>query len=147
MDNDIMSKMTLQLHNALKATLMRVAALHPGGVLMYGIDHLNQQTFCKLVKIETNIKKLLGCTQIDIRGMGNNPQVEEKFVEWLKTHIKSPSMEPFCNSLLSPHNWLKYNIAGDLQLLHLGIAKIDYFLILKDEHLRYFRDKAFNKHH
>lgn len=139
-----MSKMTLQLHNALKATLMRVAALHPGGVLMYGIDHINQQTFCKLIKIENNIKKLLECTRIDIRGMGYNPKVEEKFVEWLKNHIKPPSMEPFCNSLLSPHNWLKYNIAGDLQLLHLGVAKIDYFIILKDEHLRFFRNKAYN---
>ena len=50
-----MSKMNLQLRNALKATLMRVAALHPGGVLMFGIDNINQQTFCKLVKIEANI--------------------------------------------------------------------------------------------
>ena len=41
-----MSKMTLQFRNALKATLMRVAALYPGGVLMYDIDHVNQQTFC-----------------------------------------------------------------------------------------------------
>lgn len=139
-----MSKMTLQLHNALKATLMRVAALHPGGVLMFGIDNINQQTFCKLIKVEANIKKLLACTQIDIRGMGYNPQVEEKFVEWIKAHIKPPSMEPFCNSLLSPHNWLKYNIAGDLQLLHLGVAKIEYYMILRYEHLRYFRDKAFN---
>lgn len=139
-----MSKMNLQLRNALKATLMRVAALHPGGILMYGIDNINQQTFCKLIKVEANIKKLLACTRIDIRGMSNNPQVEEKFVEWIKAHIKPPSMEPFCNSLLSPHNWLKYNIAGDLQLLHLGVAKIDYYMILKDEHLRFFRDQAFN---
>lgn len=29
--------------------------------------------------------------------------------------------------------------------LHPGIAKIEYFMILKNEHLRYFRDKAFNK--
>ena len=140
-----MSKMTLQLHNALKATLMRVAALHPGGILMYGIDNINQQTFCKLVKIENNIKKLLACTRIEIRGIGYHPQVEEKFVAWLKAHVRTPSMNPFCNGLLSPHNWLKYNIAGDLQLLHLGIAKVDYFMILKYEHLRYFRDRAFNK--
>ena len=64
-----MSKMTLQMHNALKATLMRVAALHPSGVLIYGIDNINQQTFCKLVKLEANIKKLLACTRIEIRGV------------------------------------------------------------------------------
>ena len=139
-----MSKMNLQLHNALKATLMRVAALHPGGVLMYGIDNINQLTFCKLVKVEANINKLLGCTRIEIRGIGYHPEVEENLVTWLKAHIRAPSMEPFCNSLLSPHNWLKYNIAGDLQLLHLGIAKIEYFMILKNEHLRFFRNQAFN---
>lgn len=139
-----MNRMNLQLRNALKATLMRVAALHPGGILIYGIDHINQQTFCKLIKLETNIKKLLACTRIEIRGIGYHPLVEENLVTWLKAHIKAPSMEPFCNSLLSPHNWLKYNIAGDLQLLHLGVAKVDYFMILKDEHLRYFRDRAFN---
>ena len=139
-----MSRMTLQLHNALKATLMRVAALHPGGVLIYGIDNINQQTFCKLIKIETNIKKLLACTRIEIRGIGYHPEVEANLVTWLKDHIRAPSMEPFCNGLLSPHNWLKYNIAGDLQLLHLGVAKVDYFMILRGEHLRYFRDRAFN---
>ena len=141
-----MNRITLQMHNALKATLMRVAALHPGGVLIYGIDHINQQTFCKLVKLENNIKKLLACTRIEIRGIGYHPDVEANFVTWLKEHIRAPSMEPFCSGLLSPHNWLKYNIAGDLQLLHLGVAKIDYFMILKGEHLRYFRDKAFNKY-
>lgn len=139
-----MSKMNLQLRNAIKATLMRVAALHPGGVLMYGIDHMNQQTFCKLVKVEANIKKLLACTRIEIRGIGYHPQVEANLVAWMKDHIRAPSMEPFYNSLFSAHNWLKYNIAGDLQLLHLGVAKVDYYIILKDEHLRYFRDKAFN---
>ena len=139
-----MNKMNLQLRNALKATLMRIAALHPDGVLVYGIDHINQQTFCNLIKIETNIMKLLECTRIEIRGIGYHPVVEQNFVTWLKDHIRAPSKEPFCNSLLSAHNWLKYNIAGDLQLLHLGVAKIDYFMILKNEHLRYFRDKAFN---
>lgn len=80
--------MTLSQRSALKATLMRVAALHPHGVLMYGEDHINEQSFCS-------------------------------------------------------HNWLRYNIAADLYCLHLGIAEIDYYMILKDEHLRFFRNKAF----
>ncbi len=90
MDNDIMSRMTLQLHNALKATLMRVAALHPGGVLIYGIDNINQQTFCKLIKLEANIKKLLACTRIEIKGIGYHPDVEANLVTWLKGPHKSP---------------------------------------------------------
>lgn len=135
--------MTLQLNNALKATLCRVAELHPDGVLMYGVDGINQQTFCQLVKVHHNIKKLLSCTQIEIKGVGFYSQVEEKFVTWLKAHIRTPSGVSFCNSLLSPHNWLKYNIAADLNILHLGVANIDYYMILKEEHLRLFRHKAF----
>lgn len=139
-----MSKMTLRLHNALKATLKRVAELHPDGVLMYGVDNINQRSFCQLVKVHNNIKKLLGCTKIEIKGVGFYSHVEEKFVSWLKEHIRTPSGVQFCNSLLSPHNWLKYNIAADLNILHLGVANIDYYMILKEEHLRLFRNKAFN---
>ena len=136
--------MTLSQRSALKATLMRVAALHPHGVLMYGEDSINEQSFCKLIQLGRNLSKLLACTRIDIKSVGHNPQIEEKFVEWLKTHVRTPSMVPFCNTLLSPHNWLRYNISADLYCLHLGIAEIDYYMILTDEHLRFFRYKAFN---
>lgn len=136
--------MTLSQRSALKATLMRVAALHPHGVLMYGEDSINEQSFCKLIQLGRNLSKLLACTRIDIKGIGNNPKIEEKFVSWLKSHVRTPSMVPFCNTLLSPHNWLRYNIAADLYCLHLGITGVDYYMILKDEHLRFFRYKAFN---
>lgn len=136
--------MTLSQRSALKATLMRVAALHPKGILMYGEDHINEQSFCSVIQLGRNLSKLLACTRIDIKSIGHNPQVEEKFVAWLKSHVRTPSMEPFCNTLLSPHNWLRYNIAPDLQCLHLGIASVDYYMILTDEHLRYYRSKAFN---
>lgn len=139
-----MDKLSLRQRSALKATLMRVAALHPGGVLMCGIDHINEQSFCKLIKLGRNISKLLACTRIEIKAIGNNPQIEEKFVSWLKSHVRTPSMVPFCNTLLSAHNWLRYNIAADLFCLHLGVANIDYYMILKDEHLRFYRNKAFN---
>lgn len=136
--------MSLSQRSALKATLMRVAALHPHGVLMYGEDHINEQSFCSVIQLGRNLSKLLACTRIDIKGIGNNPKIEEKFVSWLKSHVRTTSMVPFCNTLLSAHNWLRYNIAADLYCLHLGIAEIDYYMILKDEHLRFFRDKAFN---
>lgn len=136
--------MTLSQRCALKATLIRVAALHPHGVLMYGVDSINEQSFCKLIQLGRNLSKLLACTRIEIKSIGHNPQIEEKFVSWLKSHVRTPSMVPFCNTLLSPHNWLRYNIAADLYCLHLGIAEIDYYMILKDEHLRFFRYKAFN---
>lgn len=139
-----MDKLSLKQRSALKATLMRVAALNPRGVLMCGIDHINEQSFCKLIQLGRNISKLLACTRIEIKAIGSNPQIEEKFVAWLKSHVRTPSMVPFCNTLLSAHNWLRYNIAADLYCLHLGIAEIDYYMILKDEHLRFYRNKAFN---
>lgn len=139
-----MDKITLSQRSALKATLLRVAALHPHGVLMCGIDRINEQSFCKLIQLGRNISKLLACTRIEIKAIGNNPQIEEKFVAWIKSHVRTPSKVPFCNTLLSPHNWLRYNISADLYCLHLGIAEIDYYMILKDEHLRFYRNKAFH---
>lgn len=139
-----MAKMNLKLMNALKATLNRVASMHPGGVLMYGVNHISKQTFCHLIKLEKNLLKLLSCTRIEIKGIGNYPQVEGEMVEWIKKHIRTPSGECFINNLLAPGNWLKYNIAGDLHLLHLGIAEKEYWMILKEEHLRFFRNMAFN---
>lgn len=136
--------MSLKQRSALKATLMRVAALHPKGVLMCGIDNISGQSFCKLIQLGRNLSKLLSCSRIDIKSIGHNPQIEEKFVAWLKSHVRTPSMEPFCNTLLSPHNWLRYNISAHLYCLHLGIARVDYYMILKDEHLRFFRNKAFH---
>lgn len=136
--------MTISQRSALKATLMRVAALHPHGVLIYGEDSINEQSFCKLIQLGRNLSKLLACTRIDIKGIGSNPQIEEKFVAWLKGHVRTPTMEPFCNTLLSPHNWLRYNISANLYCLHLGIARVDYYMILTDEHLRFFRNKAFH---
>lgn len=139
-----MAKMNLKLMNALRATLNRVASLHPNGVLMYGVNNISKQTFCHLIKLEKNLLKLLSCNRIDIKGTGNYPQVEKQMVEWMKKHIRTPSSETFCNNLLAPRNWLKYNIAGDLHFLHLGIAEKEYWMILKEEHLRYFRNLAFN---
>lgn len=138
-----MAKMNLKLMNALKATLNRVASLHPSGVLMYGVNHISKQTFCHLIRVEKNLLKLLSCTRIDIKGIGNYPKAEGEMVEWMKQHIRTPSEQSFCNNLLSPKNWLRYNIAGDLHLLHLGIAEKEYWMILKEEHLRYFRSQAF----
>lgn len=140
----LMDKLSLRQRSALKATLMRVAALHPHGVLMYGEDHINEQSFCSVIQLGRNLSKLLACTRIDIKAIGHNPLVEEKFVAWLKSHVRTPSRVSFCNAMLSPHNWLRYNIAPDLHCLHLGIAKVDYYMILTDEHLRFFRSKAFN---
>ena len=65
-----MDKLTLRQRNALKATLMRVAALHPSGVLMCGYDAINEQAFCKLINLSCNLDRLLMCTRIDIRGVG-----------------------------------------------------------------------------
>lgn len=138
-----MAKMNLKLMNALRATLNRVASLHPNGVLMYGVNHFSKQTFCHLIKLEKNLLKLLSCTRMDIKGIGNYPKAEGEMVEWMKQHIRTPSEQSFCNNLLSPRNWLRYNIAGDLHLLHLEIAEKEYWMILKEEHLRYFRSQAF----
>lgn len=57
---------------------MRVAALHPSGVLMCGFDAINERAFCKLIKLGHNLDRLLTCTRIDIKGVGYYPRVEQK---------------------------------------------------------------------
>jgi hypothetical protein len=138
-----MGKMTLKLHNALKATLAHLQESLSGGILCYGEDGINKRTFCHPINLEKNAKRLLSCTRIEVHSIGHHPIVEQKFVEWLKSHIRLPTARQWCN-LASPHNWLRYNIAEDLYLLHLGIAKVDYYLILREENLRIFRSSAFN---
>lgn len=137
-----MGKMTLNLHNALKATLAHLQETLKADVLVYGEDGMNNKTFCHPICIKKAAKRLLSCTRIDIHQIGFNPIIEQKMVNWLKSHIRLPTTRVWCN-LASAHNWLKYNIAEDLYLLHLGIAHIDYYLVMREENLRIFRSSAF----
>ena len=138
-----MGKMTLKLHNALKATLAHLQESRKADILVYGEDGINDRTFCQPISLHKAAKRLLSCTRIDIRAVGFKPHIEQKIVEWIKAHIRLPTTRKWCN-LASAHNWLKYNIAEDLYLLHLGIAKVDYYLVIREDCLRFFRSSAFN---
>lgn len=138
-----MNKITLRIHNALKSTLQELASANPQGVLVYGINNLTQDTFCKKVDIMRCIKRLLSCTRVEIKALGHYPLIEESFVTWLKNHIRTPVTD-FCN-LASAHNWLKYNINSRLNCLKLSVGKVDYYMILREEWLIKFRESAFKK--
>lgn len=139
-----MGKMTLKLHNALKATLAHLQDTLKYNILVYGKDSLNSKAFCQPISLQKAARRLLSCTRIDIKQVGFNPAIEQKIVEWLKAHIRFPTNRHWCN-LVSAHNWLKYNIAEDLYILHLGIAHIDYYVVLREEYIRYFRSSAFGR--
>lgn len=139
-----MGKMSFRLHQALKSTLQRISQACPNGVLVYGYNHLTQEQFCKPVKLIVAAKRLLSCTRIEIRGLSYYVDVERKFVNWIKSHVKLTRQISFCH-LESPHNWLRYNISNNLSCLKLGVGKIDYYLILREEWLLDFRNNAFNK--
>ena len=139
-----MDKVTLKIRKALKGTLRKLAAECKEGVLCFGTNKVSQDQFCKCIDLAKAEERLLSCTRLDIRGIGFYSNVESHFVNWLKSHIRLPPGRAFCN-LVSPHNWLKYNIDSDLNILHLGIAKIDYYIILRSEYTLYFRHLAFDK--
>lgn len=137
--------MTLRMHQALKSTLALMQDKCKGGILCYGANKATQETFCKPIGLAKAAKRLLSCTRIEIRSIGYYTDVESKFVEWLKYHIRLPTNMVWSN-MASPDNWLKYNVAENLQILNVGIGHVDYYLIMRDEYLIYFRNKAFNKY-
>lgn len=139
-----MDKVTLKIRKALKGTLRKLAADCKEGVLCFGTDEVNQSQFCKCINLAKAEKRFLSCTRLDIRGIGYYANVEKHLVDWLKRHIRLPPGRTFCN-LVSPHNWLKYNINSELNILHLGIAQVDYYIILRAEYTIYFRKLAFKK--
>lgn len=139
-----MGKMTLSLHNALKSTLAILQDSCKNELLILGEDNLNQRTFCKPIKIDKAAKRLLSCTRIEIRGLGHFTKQEAKLVDWLKNHVWIPTNNVWSN-MATAHNWLKYNVANNLSCLHLGIGKIDYYIILREEYLLHFRKIAFKK--
>lgn len=137
-----MGKMTLRMHQALKATLDLIQYKCQDGILCYGANTATQETFCKPIAIAKASKRILSCTRIEIRGIGYYTNIESKFVEWLKNHIRLPTNTVWSN-MASPHNWLKYNVADNLSILNVGIGHVDYYIIMRDEYLQYFRYKAF----
>lgn len=136
--------MTLRMHNALKSTIALLQASCKAGILVYGVDNINQKTFCQPISLAKAAKKLLSCQGIEIRGIGYYKEAEEKMVNWIKQNIRLPTNAIWAN-IASPHNWLRYSVAPDLSCLKLSRGKIDYYLILREEHLSHFRRCAFGK--
>lgn len=137
-----MGRMTLNMHNALKSTLKKLTSTCKNGLLVYGSNNLTKETFCKKIDIVKNMKRLLSCTRIEIRGLGFYTQVEKHFVAWIKENVRLPTQQIWCN-LASAHNWLKYNVSDNLYCMKLSIGKIDYYMILREEWLIEFRNIAF----
>lgn len=135
--------MRLREFNALKATLDYLALLNPKGVLMVGEDGCSLQSFCCPISLVKAKSKLLGCTQLEIRAIGHYIDVESKVVTWLKRNIKLPPGRCWWN-MVSPSNWLKYNITHDLYILHLSVAHKHYYICMRQEHVLYYRQHSFS---
>ena len=141
-----MSRITFKHYRALKATLDMLANKCSKGILMYGINTIEQKTFCKLIDMKKAAKRLLSCTNIEIRGIGHYIAAEKAFAAWLQANVKLPD-NPSWGYLSSPHNWFRHNFAEDLNVLKLSIAHTEYFLILREEHLLYIRKQLFSPRH
>ena len=135
--------MTFRHYRALKATLDMLANKCKQGILMYGINTIEQTTFCKLIDLRKAAKRLLSCTSIEIRGIGHYIAAEKAFAAWLQENMKIPG-NPLWGYLSSPHNWFRLNFAEDLNVLKLTIAHTEYYMILREEHLLYIRKQIFS---
>lgn len=137
-----MGKMSFRNRQALKQTLSVLRQTNNGEILCCGINKRTQEHFCKPVRITSVAKRFLSCTRLEIRGIGYYVEVEQKIVSWLKEHIRLPTNKVW-ETFVSPHNWLKYNVADNLYILNLGIGSIEYYLILRAELVLAFRQSAF----
>lgn len=138
--------MRLRQFNALKATLDSLALLNPNGVLVYGENTYTIQSFCCPININKARTKLLGCKDIDIKAIGFYVQAESRIVAWLQAHIRLPTNRVWWN-MVSPSNWLKYNISSDLYLLHLSVAHKHYYICMRYEQVLYYRQHLALPHH
>lgn len=137
-----MVKMKLNLRNALKSTLYELAS-STDQVLIYGEDGINNKSFCKPINIMRNCQKLLACTSIEIKSIDYYSIPLHNIVAWLKNHIREPTNGRCWWNLTDNARWLRYNIACDLYMIKLQVAKITYYVLLRDVYLRHFRTKAF----
>lgn len=138
-----MSRMKFRQYRALKATLDMLANKCSKGILIYGINTIEQTSFCKLIDLRKAAKRLLSCTSIEIRGIDHYLAAEKAFAAWLQANVKLPG-NPRWGYLASPHNWFRNNFAEDLNILKLSIAHTEYYLILREEHLLYIRKQLFS---
>lgn len=134
--------MKYQQMKGLKATLDYLALLNPQGILIFGKDEINDRTFCQPISMMKARLKLLSCTQIEIRGIGFFTEAEAYIVAWLKAHIRLPPGRQWWN-LCSPSQWLRYNFAQDLYIMHLSIAKKHYYICMRRDYVIYYRQKTF----
>ena len=63
--------MTFKYYRALKATLDMLTKKCSKGILIYGANTIEHKTFCKLIDLRKAAKRLLSCTNIEIRGTGH----------------------------------------------------------------------------
>ena len=109
---------------------------------MYGNNTLSGDSFCKRINLARAKIKLLSCANLEIRSLDYYTDVEDKMITWMKNNMVLPANR-FWWSMASAHNWLKYNFASDLYIIHLSLAHTHYYMCVRDEYLRYFRMQAY----
>lgn len=137
-----MKKMNFPSMAALKAALTIFASRAPGTAIVYGRKGATQ-TFCKSINILKNIQRFCSCTQLEIRGVGFFPDAEKAFVAYLKEILpqKAASWWNCC----SAHNWLRYNLGCQLNIVALHIASVSYYILVDNAFVADFRKIKYGK--
>lgn len=131
-----MKKMTFASMTALKVALMKLAEKPSGRALIYGCKGA-KQTFCKSVNILRNIKRLCSCSHLEIRGVGFFPDAEKAFVTYLKEQL--PQRAASWWNCCSAHNWLRYNLGSQLNIVALHLSSVSYYILVDNAFVQDYR--------
>lgn len=136
--------MDLRLRGALKVLLSNWKGNLDDTLLCVGVDTINDYHFCKTISIAKAEKRFLSCSNMEIHSLGFYPHIEKDFALWLKDNFSLPNAKTF-PSIMDPTKWLSYNFANNLYILCLNISHIYYYILLREEYLKVFRDTAFRR--
>ena len=127
---------------ALREALTILASRAPGTALIYGRKGASQ-TFCKSINILHNIQRLCSCSQLEIRGVGYFPDAEQAFVAYLKEIL--PTKAASWWNCCSAHNWLRYNIGSQLNIVALHLSSVSYYILVDNAFVTDFRKIKYGK--
>lgn len=135
-----MDRMTYQNFKGFKNYL---AALESSKKLLviYGENHVSKEYFTKTVAIERCKKKLLSCTNLDIRHIDFYIKALHSIRFYLQDELNIKVTSSF---YMDDSQFIKRYVSKDLYLIHLMRGPIHYYILSSIDDINQFRQFKFN---
>lgn len=134
-----MKKMTYQNFKGFKNYL---AALETSkkSVIVYGENQVSQEFFTKSVAIERCRKKLLSCTQLDIRHIDFYINALHSIRFYLQDELNIKITSSY---YMDDSQFMRRYVSKDLYLIHLMRGPIHYYILSSIDDIKLFRQLKF----